>query len=112
LLDLLVLPPDVVSGQIDMLYYAPAPAGTPLEKRVMKLTDGTVIKNRMVPKLSSWDYEAIHLYLEGRAEVRPLGEIVGQRLRPPPRSRARDAGLSFGAVSAVSVATQCFLPCP
>lgn len=61
--------------------YAPAPAGTPLHQRVLKLNDGTVLEKE--PKASqyrTWDYEAIHAWLEGKATVRPLREIVAEIL--------------------------------
>jgi hypothetical protein len=58
-------------------YYAPAPQGTPLAKRVLKLTDGTIIEKE--PRVSSactWDYEAIEDYLNQRTTVRPLYPVL------------------------------------
>jgi hypothetical protein len=59
--------------------YAPAPAGTPLHQRVLKLNDGTVLEKE--PKASqhrTWDYEAIHAWLEGKAKVRTLKDIINE----------------------------------
>lgn len=57
--------------------YAPAPPGTPLNKRVLKLTDGTIIeKEPKASNLGSWDFESIHDYLNGKAKVRPLKVIL------------------------------------
>lgn len=61
--------------------YAPAPAGTPLHQRVLKLNDGTVLEKE--PKASqhrTWDYEAIQAWLEGKAKTRPLKDIVAEIL--------------------------------
>jgi len=61
--------------------YAPAPAGTPLHQRVLKLNDGTVLEKE--PKASqhrTWDYEAIQAWLEGKAKTRPLKDIVSEIL--------------------------------
>lgn len=57
--------------------YAPAPEGTPLFRRVLKLTDGTVIDRE--PRVSvhrTWDFESIRCYLEKRDKTRPLAAIV------------------------------------
>lgn len=57
--------------------YAPAPAGTPLHKRVLKLTDGTIIeKEPKASVLRTWDYESISQYMEGKGTERPLSAIV------------------------------------
>jgi hypothetical protein len=56
--------------------YAPAPPGTPSNKRVQKLTDGTIIEKE--PRASSartWDYEWIDRYIKGTAKVRSLSAI-------------------------------------
>jgi hypothetical protein len=56
--------------------YAPAPQGTPINKRIMRLTDGTVIEKE--PRASSvhtWDFESIDSYIHGTASVRPLSAI-------------------------------------
>lgn len=61
--------------------YAPAPPGTPLHKRVLKLTDGTVIEKE--PNASShrsWDYESIRAYLEEKKQARSLKAIVAEIL--------------------------------
>ncbi|MBV5326505.1 MAG: DUF3631 domain-containing protein [Chlorobium sp.] len=59
--------------------YAPAPAGTPLEKRVLKLTDGTVIeKEPRASSMRSWDFESINAYLNKKSATRSLKEIVNE----------------------------------
>lgn len=61
--------------------YAPAPPGTPPHKRVLKLTDGTVIEKE--PNASShrsWDYESIRAYLEDKKQARSLKAIVAEIL--------------------------------
>ena len=56
--------------------YAPAPAGTPLHKRVLKLTDGTIIeKEPKATSIRTWSYESIHAYLTGTDKTRPLPEM-------------------------------------
>ena len=61
--------------------YAPAPPGTPLHKRVLKLTDGTIVeKEPNASSLRTWDYESIQRYLEGKVSKRPLKAIVGDIL--------------------------------
>lgn len=57
--------------------YAPAPPGTPLHQRVLKLTDGTVIeKEPRVGKNRTWDYESIQRYLNQKSATRHLNSIV------------------------------------
>ena len=61
--------------------YAPAPTGTPLHKRVLKLTDGTVIeKEPKASALHSWDFESINGYLNRKNKNRPLKEIINDVL--------------------------------
>ena len=61
--------------------YAPAPAGTPLHKRVLKLTDGTVIeKEPKTSALRSWDFESINGYLQSKNQNRPLKAIISDVL--------------------------------
>jgi hypothetical protein len=58
-------------------YYAPAPEGTPLDQRVLKLGDGTIIEK--LPRASesnTWDFESIDSYIKGRAKNRPLSAIL------------------------------------
>jgi hypothetical protein len=58
-------------------YYAPAPEGTPLSRRVLKLTDGTIVEKE--PRASSartWDYESIEAYLNCQSKIRPLAAIL------------------------------------
>ena len=56
--------------------YAPAPPGTPLHKRVLKLTDGTIIeKEPKATSIRTWSYESIHAYLTGTDKTRPLPEM-------------------------------------
>ena len=57
--------------------YAPAPDDTPFNKRVLKLTDGTVIEKE--PRASAtrtWDFDSIRTYLNGTAPSRPLKSLV------------------------------------
>ena len=57
--------------------YAPAPPGTPPHKRVLKLSDGTVIeKEPQAGPLRTWDYESIAKYRDGKAKTRSLIDIV------------------------------------
>jgi hypothetical protein len=57
--------------------YAPAPKGTPLGKRVMRLTDGTVIEKEPRPSsVRTWTFESIDSYIHDAARVRPLGAIL------------------------------------
>ena len=59
--------------------YAPAPPGTPMHKRVLKLTDGTICeKEPNASSLRTWDYDSIRAYLEGKRQARPLKAIVGE----------------------------------
>jgi hypothetical protein len=58
-------------------HYAPAPQGTPLAKRVLKLSDGTIIEKE--PRASAahtWDYESIDDYLNSRKTARPLSAVL------------------------------------
>ena len=62
--------------------YAHALPGTPLNKRVLKLTDGTPIKKEPVASdKHSWTYDSIQAYLNGTARVRPLQEILREILQ-------------------------------
>jgi hypothetical protein len=57
--------------------YAPAPDGTPLSRRVLKITDGTIIEK--LPRASSartWDYESIEAYLNRQSKTRNLAAIL------------------------------------
>lgn len=57
--------------------YAPAPPGTPLNKRVLKLTDNTVIeKEPHASSVRTWDYESIDRYIKAKTSTRPLGAIL------------------------------------
>lgn len=61
--------------------YAPAPQGTPICQRIMRLTDGTVIEKE--PRASSgrtWDFESIDRYIRGMASARPLAAILAEIL--------------------------------
>ena len=61
--------------------YAPSPAGTPLHKRVLKLTDGTVIeKEPKASALHSWDFESINVYLNRKNQNRQLNDIINDVL--------------------------------
>lgn len=62
-------------------FYAPAPPGTPLHKRIMKLSDGTVIEKE--PRASThrtWDFEAVLAYLNGKGKSRSLAALVRDAL--------------------------------
>lgn len=55
----------------------PAPKGTPIEDRVLRLTDGTLISSR--PKASdysTWSWASINSYKDGKSKTRPLPEIL------------------------------------
>lgn len=55
----------------------PAPRGTKERERVMRLTDGTLIDREPQPnKYGTWSWPSINAYLEGRAKVRPLVDIL------------------------------------
>lgn len=57
--------------------YAPAPPGTPLNKRVLKLTDGTIIeKEPHASPVRTWDFESIDDYINCRKTARPLPAII------------------------------------
>ena len=57
--------------------YAPAPPNTPLHKRVLKLTDGTVIeKEPVASRYRTWDFESINTFVQGKANPRSLKEII------------------------------------
>jgi hypothetical protein len=54
-----------------------APKGTREKDRVMRLTDGTLIDREPQPnRYGTWSWPSIKAYLDGRAKVRPLGEIL------------------------------------
>ncbi len=58
-------------------FYAPAPPGTPLHKRILKLSDGTVIvKEPRASTHHTWDFEAILAYLNGKNRPRSLAVLV------------------------------------
>jgi hypothetical protein len=55
----------------------PAPKGTRERERVMRLTDGTLIDREPQPnKYGTWSWPSIKTYLEGKAKVRPLADIL------------------------------------
>jgi hypothetical protein len=55
----------------------PAPKGTRERERVMRLTDGTLIDREPRPnKYGTWSWPSIRSYLDGKAKVRPLSEIL------------------------------------
>jgi hypothetical protein len=57
--------------------YFPAPPGTPLNKRVLTLTDGTIIeKEPHASPLHTWDFESIDDYVNRRTTPRPLAAII------------------------------------
>ena len=58
-------------------YYMEAPPGTPLVDRVLKLTDGTVIKKEpMASTHGTWAFESINAWLNGKNHTRPLKDVV------------------------------------
>lgn len=55
----------------------PAPRGTPLSERVLKLTDGTLIESRPKSSVhSTWSWNSIQKFCSGKAKTRSLGEIL------------------------------------
>jgi hypothetical protein len=62
---------------IQRVVCAPAPTGTPADKKVFKLTDGTIVESE--PRVSSnrtWAYESIGKYINGTAKSRGLQALV------------------------------------
>ena len=62
---------------IQRVVCAPAPLGTPADKKVLKLTDGTTIEKE--PRVSSnrtWSYESIDKYINGTTKTRSLHALV------------------------------------
>jgi hypothetical protein len=56
---------------------APAPKGTREKERVMRLTDGTLIDREPQPnKYGTWSWPSIKAYIEGKAGVRQLSDIL------------------------------------
>jgi hypothetical protein len=56
---------------------APAPKGTRERERVMRLTDGTLIDGEpQANKYGTWSWPSIKTYLDGKAMVRPLADIL------------------------------------
>ena len=54
-----------------------APKGTRERDRVLRLTDGTLIDREPQPnRYGTWSWPSIKAYLDGKARVRPLGEIL------------------------------------
>lgn len=54
-----------------------APKGTLDKDRVMRLTDGTLIDEEPRPnKYGTWSWPSIQAYLDGKAKVRKLGELL------------------------------------
>src|ERR1043166_4230600 len=54
-----------------------APRGKRSQDRVLRLDDGTLIDREPQPnKYGTWSWPSIRRYLDGKAKVRPLGEIV------------------------------------
>lgn len=55
----------------------PAPPGTPLSERILRLSDGTLIESRPKASIhSSWSYKSIEEFLEGKYKIRPLQAIL------------------------------------
>ncbi len=55
----------------------PAPKGTREQERVMRLTDGTLIdREPRANKYGTWSWPSIKTYLDGKAQVRPLVDIL------------------------------------
>lgn len=55
----------------------PAPRGTPLDERVFRLTDGTLIES--IPKasaFSTWSWNSIRAFQENRTQTRPLKVLL------------------------------------
>jgi hypothetical protein len=58
-------------------HYSPAPKGTPKDKLVLKLSDGTIIeKEPRASSASTWDFESINAYINGRTKTRSLSAII------------------------------------
>lgn len=54
-----------------------APAGTREKDHVLRLTDGTLLEREPQPnRYGTWSWGSISAYLEGRARVRSLGQIL------------------------------------
>jgi len=54
-----------------------APRGKRSQDRVLRLDDGTLIDREPQPnKYGTWSWTSIKSYLDGKSEVRPLGEIL------------------------------------
>lgn len=55
----------------------PAPKGTRERERVMRLTDGTLIdREPQANKYGTWSWPSIKTYLDGKAKVRHLADIL------------------------------------
>jgi hypothetical protein len=55
----------------------PAPRGTQLDERVIKLTDGTLIESRPKASIhSTWSWNSIRRFKEGKSKTRSLGKIL------------------------------------
>lgn len=55
----------------------PAPKGTKERERVMRLTDGTLIdREPQANKYGTWSWPSIKAYLDSKARVRPLADIL------------------------------------
>jgi hypothetical protein len=56
----------------------PAPKGTRLEDRVLRLTDGTLVDRAPAPnRYGTWSWPSIRKYLAGTSGARKLKDIVG-----------------------------------
>ncbi|POP51542.1 hypothetical protein [Zhongshania marina] len=65
-------------GTTHSYYKSPAPKGTPDSQRVLRLTDGTLISKEPKPnQYSTWSWQSISKYVDGKAKVRSIAEIVG-----------------------------------
>lgn len=55
---------------------SPAPKGTPESERVIRLSDGTLIRSAPKPnEFGTWNWSSINDYLHGRAKVRKTGDL-------------------------------------
>jgi len=55
----------------------PAPRGTPLERRVLRLSDGTLIESPPKSSVySTWSWDSVQKFCAGKTKTRSLGEIL------------------------------------
>ena len=63
-------------GVINKSVKSPAPPGTPDSERVIRLTDGTLIRAEPKPNdYSSWSWNSIESYISGRSKIRSAKDI-------------------------------------